>query len=63
MTVLVEPEPTAADHGPDVLYRIEKSPGVGRYMVADRDIAPGEVIFTDLPACIGMVTRIVSSGS
>ncbi len=31
-------EPTAADHGPDVLYRIGRSGEVGRYMVADRDI-------------------------
>ena len=46
-------EPTAADHGKDVLYTIGKSPVVGRYMVASRDIQPGEVIFTDQPACIG----------
>ncbi|TRY75492.1 hypothetical protein TCAL_08645 [Tigriopus californicus] len=46
-------DPTAADHGTDVLYRIEKSDSVGRYMVASRDIFPGEVIFTDQPACVG----------
>jgi len=45
-------EPTAADHG-DVLYNIGKSPMIGRYMEARRDIHPGEVIFTDQPAVIG----------
>ncbi|XP_023348143.1 protein msta isoform X2 [Eurytemora carolleeae] len=45
-------EPTAADHG-DVLYNIGKSETVGRFMVAARDISPGEVIFTDQPAVIG----------
>ena len=30
-----------------------KSDLVGRYMLAKRDIAPGEVIFTDQPAVIG----------
>merc|ERR1719348_2627352 len=45
-------EPTAADHG-DVLYNIGKSPIIGRYMEARRDIHPGEVIFTDQPAVIG----------
>jgi len=45
-------EPTAADHG-DVLYDIGKSDTVGRYMVARRNIKPGEVVFTDQPAVIG----------
>ena len=45
-------EPTAADHG-NVLYTIMKDPVVGRYMVAARDIQPGEVIFTDQPAVVG----------
>lgn len=45
-------EPTAADHG-DVLYNIGKSPVIGRFMEARRDIHPGEVIFTDQPAVIG----------
>ena len=45
-------EPTAADHG-DVLYNIGKSDAIGRYMVARRDIMPGEVVFTDQPAVIG----------
>lgn len=49
-------EPTAADHG-DVLYTIGKSDTVGRYMVASRDIQPGEVIFTDQPAVIGPDNR------
>ena len=45
-------EPTAADHG-DVLYNIGKSDTIGRYMVARRNIHPGEVVFTDQPAVIG----------
>ena len=46
-------EPTSQDHSKDVLYSIKKSDYVGRYMVAARDIMPGEAIFTDQPACIG----------
>ena len=46
-------EPSSADHGGDVLYDIGKSPEVGRYMLAKRDLEPGEVIFTDQPAVIG----------
>ena len=46
-------EPTSTDHSKDVLYVIKKSDYVGRYMVAARDIKPGEAIFTDQPACIG----------
>ncbi len=53
--ILQLPEPTSSDHGPDVLYRIGRSDVVGRFMVADRDISPGEVIFRDQPACIGML--------
>ena len=45
-------EPSSADHG-DVLYDIGKSEEVGRYMLAKRDLEPGEVIFTDHPAVIG----------
>ena len=48
-----ELEPTSKDHSSDVLYTIKKSDYVGRYMVAARDILPGETIFTDQPACIG----------
>ena len=50
---LANREVTAADHGADVLYRIAKADGVGRYIVASRDIRPGEVIFTDQAACVG----------
>jgi hypothetical protein len=51
-------EPTAADHG-DVLYVIKKDPMIGRYMVAARDIKPGEAIFTDQPAVVGKIkTRL-----
>ena len=46
-------EPTAQDHSGSVLYTIKKDPVVGRYMVAARDIQPGEVVFTDQPAVIG----------
>lgn len=46
-------EPTACDHSHNVLYEIKKDPVVGRYMVASRDIQPGEVIFTDSPVAIG----------
>ena len=46
-------EPSSADHGGDVLYDIGKCEEVGRYMVAKRDLEPGEVIFTDQPAVIG----------
>ena len=46
-------EPTSQDHAEDVLYTIKKSDYVGRYIVASRDIKPGENIFSDKPACIG----------
>ena len=45
--------PTSFDHSKDVLYTIKKSEYVGRYIVASRDIQPGEPIFMDQPACIG----------
>jgi len=46
-------EVTSQDHSKDVLYTIKKSDYVGRYIVASRDIQPGETIFSDQPACIG----------
>ena len=52
-------EPTADDHG-NVLYEIRKDPVVGRYMVASRDIQPGEVIFTDSPVAIGQLGQPIS---
>ena len=52
-------EPTAADHG-DVLYNIGKSETIGRYMVARRDIMPGEVVFTDQPAVIGPILNLLN---
>ena len=52
-------EPTADDHG-NVLYEIRKDPVVGRYMVASRDIQPGEVIFTDSPVAIGKLGQPIS---
>ena len=48
-------EVTSQDHAEDVLYTIKKSEYVGRYIVASRDIKPGETIFSDQPACIGKV--------
>ena len=51
-------EPTAADHG-NVLYVIKKDPVIGRYMIAARDIKPGEVIFTDQPAVVGELLRFL----
>ena len=51
-------EPTALDHGEDVLYTIAKSETIGRHMVAVRDIKQGEVIFKDEPACIGKCFEI-----
>ena len=49
-------EVTSQDHSKDVLYTIKKSDYVGRYMVAARDIQPGETIFSDQPACIGKIS-------
>ena len=53
MKLFADDEPTSADHDPNVLYDIGKSDTVGRFMVAKRDIRPGEVIFQDSPAVIG----------
>jgi hypothetical protein len=38
---------------PKFIFFVGKSETVGRYMVAKRDIQPGEVVFTDEPAVIG----------
>ena len=51
-------EPTSQDHAEDVLYTIKKSDYVGRYIVASRDIKPGENIFSDKPACIGRLRNL-----
>ena len=53
-------EPTSQDHAEDVLYTIKKSDYVGRYIVASRDIKPGENIFSDKPACIGRLHDLKS---
>ena len=45
--------PTSEEHSKDVLYIIKKDPVVGRYMVASRDIQPGEVIFSDEAVAVG----------
>ena len=45
--------PTSEEHSKDVLYTIKKDPVIGRYMVASRDIQPGEYIFSDDPVAIG----------
>ena len=50
---LFNSEPTADDHSTEVLYEIKKDPVIGRYMVASRDIQPGEVVFTDAAVAIG----------
>ena len=54
-------EPTSHDHSKDVLYTIKKSDYVGRYMVAARDIKPGEPIFSDQPACIGKIAKTLQN--
>ena len=46
--------PTSEEHSRDVLYTINKDPIIGRYMVASRDIEPGEIIFSDEPVAVGM---------
>ena len=46
--------PTPEEHSRDVLYTINKDPIIGRYMVASRDIEPGEIIFSDEPVAVGM---------
>ena len=58
-SIMFNGEPTADDHG-NVLYEIRKDPVVGRYMVASRDIQPGEVIFTDSPVAIGQLGQPIS---
>ena len=52
-------EVTSQDHSKDVLYTIKKSDYVGRYIVASRDIQPGETIFSDQPACIGKFLKFI----
>ena len=47
-------QPTADEHSKDVLYTINEDPTIGRYMVATRDIQPGEAIFSDEAVAIGM---------
>ena len=42
-----------------VTWTIKKSDYVGRYMVAARDIKPGEAIFADQPACIGNFSNLL----
>ena len=49
--------PTSEEHSKDVLYIIKKDPVIGRYMVASRDIQPGEAIFSDEAAAIGKFGR------
>lgn len=51
--------PTSEEHSKDVLYTIKKHPIVGRYMVASRDIQPGESIFSDEPVAIGKTIYII----
>ena len=58
MGLQVQSEPTAEEHSKDVLYTIKKDPIVGRYMVASRDIEPGESIFSDDPVAVGKTTEI-----
>ena len=50
---LTEWHPTSDEHSKDVLYTIEEDPIIGRYMVASRDIQPGEIIFSDEPVAVG----------
>jgi hypothetical protein len=45
--------PTSEEHSKDVLYTIMKDPVIGRYMVASRDIQPGESIFSDDAVAVG----------
>ena len=63
MGLQVESEPTAEEHSKDVLYTIKKDPIVGRYMVASRDIEPGESIFSDDPVAVGKTTEIYTNQS
>ena len=61
MGLQVQSEPTAEEHSKDVLYTIKKDPIVGRYMVASRDIEPGESIFSDDPVAVGKTTQIYTN--
>ena len=61
MGLQVQSEPTAEEHSKDVLYTIKKDPIVGRYMVASRDIEPGESIFSDDPVAVGKSTEIYTN--
>ena len=63
MGLQVQSEPTAEEHSKDVLYTIKKDPIVGRYMVASRDIEPGESIFSDDPVAVGKTTEIYTNFS
>ena len=58
MGLQVQSEPTSEEHSKDVLYTIKKDPIVGRYMVASRDIEPGESIFSDDPVAVGKTSQI-----
>lgn len=51
--------PTSEEHSKDVLYTIKKDPIVGRYMVASRDLEPGEIIFSDEPVAVGKNIQIM----
>ena len=53
--------PTSQEHSKDVLYTIKKDPIVGRYMVASRDIQPGENIFSDEPVAVGNSIYIIET--
>ena len=61
MGLQVQSEPTAEEHSKDVLYTIKKDPIVGRYMVASRDIEPGESIFSDDPVAVGKTSQIYTN--
>ena len=61
MGLQVQSEPTSEEHSKDVLYTIKKDPIVGRYMVASRDIEPGESIFSDDPVAVGKSTEIYTN--
>ena len=61
MGLQVQSEPTSEEHSKDVLYTIKKDPIVGRYMVASRDIEPGESIFSDDPVAVGKTSRIYAN--
>ena len=54
--------PTSEEHSKDVLYIIKKDPVVGRYMVASRNIQPGEVIFQDEAVAVGKNMGLALTG-